>query len=145
MDYYLLIDAIKSRGFKLKINTVVNRYNEQESMQSFIDYANPMRWKIFDTLRIDGQNDTQFEGIRTSDNGFETFLNNHNHGSMVVENNEAMTGSYLLIDPRGCLFENSLRSLTYSSPLQSNSMEKCLSEINLDRDMFVKRGGIYEW
>ena len=89
--------------------------------------------------------DNQFEEIKTSDGGFERFVSNHNHSSMVIEDNEAMTGSYLLIDPQGRLFENSEGKHTYSSPLQSNNIEKCLSEINLNEEMFIKRGGIYEW
>lgn len=144
-NYLELVDKIKSHGFKLKINTVVNRYNEGENMQEFINKVNPSRWKIFDTLKVNGQNDTQFQEIKTSEGGFERFINRHSHPSMVVENNQAMTGSYLLIDPRGRLFENSKREHTYSSPLQNNNIHKCLSEINLDRNMFLKRGGIYNW
>lgn len=144
-DYHQLISKIKSLGFKLKINTVVNRYNEGESMQEFITMANPARWKVFDTLRVDGQNETQFEAIKTSRGGFQNFIKRHTHSSMVCEDNEAMTGSYLLVDPQGRLFENSKGKHTYSSPLQHNDIETCLSQINLDRDMFIKRGGIYDW
>lgn len=145
VDYIKLIEKIKAHGFKLKINTVVNKYNEGESIQEFIDEVNPLRWKIFDTLKVNGQNDKQFEEIRTSSKGFESFINRHHHPSMVVENNEAMTGSYLLIDPQGRLFENSKGEHTYSSPLQENTIGRCLSEIDLDRKMFIKRGGIYKW
>lgn len=144
-NYYELVSKIKMYGFKLKINTVVNRYNEGESMQEFITMANPSRWKVFDTLKVEGQNDEQFNEIATSSFGYYEFLQRHNHPSMVCEDNEAMTGSYLLIDPQGRLFENSKGRHTYSSPLQDNDIEKCLSEINLNREMFVKRGGIYEW
>ncbi len=144
-NYYELISKIKMHGFKLKINTVVNRFNENENMQDFINMANPDRWKIFDTLKVKGQNDIQFDEIRTSDWGFQGFLQRHNHPSMVIEDNEKMTGSYLLIDPTGRLFEDSKGEHTYSSPLQDNDIEKCLSEINLDREMFIKRGGIYKW
>ena len=144
-DYYKLVEQIKQHGFKLKINTVVNRFNQDENMQDFIDAANPARWKIFDTLRVEGQNDTQFDEIKTIDDGFHKFLRNHHHPSMVPEDNDAMTGSYLLIDPQGRLFENSKGKHTYSSPLQSNPVDKCISEIDLNREMFVKRGGLYEW
>jgi radical S-adenosyl methionine domain-containing protein 2 len=144
-NYYELISKIKMNGYKLKINTVVNRFNENESMQDFIEMANPSRWKIFDTLRVEGQNDTQFNEISTTDSGYKGFLQRHNHKSMVCEDNEAMTGSYLLVDPKGRLFENSQGKHTYSSPLQDNDIEKCLSEITLNRKMFIKRGGIYNW
>ena len=145
LNYYELVSKIKQYGFKLKINTVVNRFNENENLQDFIELANPSRWKIFDTLRVEGQNDTQYDKIKCSPNGFSNFIDNHTHSSMVVENNEAMTGSYLLIDPQGRLFENSKGKHTYSSPLQDIDIDKCLSEINLNREMFIKRGGIYTW
>lgn len=144
-NYFELVSKIKMYGFKLKINTVVNRFNEDENLQDFINMANPSRWKVFDTLRVEGQNDTQFDEIKTSEKGFINFLKRHNHPSMVPESNEAMTGSYLLIDPQGRLFENSKGKHTYSNPLQFTDIDKCLSEINLNREMFVKRGGLYEW
>lgn len=40
-NYLELVSKIKLYGFKLKINTVVNRYNEGESMQEFIDAVDP--------------------------------------------------------------------------------------------------------
>ncbi len=143
--YYSLVATIKDFGYKLKINTVVNRFNQDESMQDFITAADPARWKIFDTLRVEGQNDTQFEEIRTTPGGFHSFLQRHDHPSMVIENNEAMTGSYLLIDPLGRLFENSAGKHTYSDPVQENDLGQCLSQINLNREMFIQRGGIYKW
>lgn len=145
LDYFELVKNIKDKGFKIKINTVVNRFNEEEDMQDFIGHVNPLRWKIFDTLRVEGQNDRDFEEIRSSAGAFDRFIGRHSHKSMVPENNEAMTGSYLLIDPKGRLFENSEGKHTYSRPLQSNNIDDCLSDISLDRDMFIKRGGIYKW
>lgn len=145
IDYYELVNLINRYDFKLKINTVVNKFNESESMQKFIDFANPARWKIFDTLRVEGQNDKQFDEIKTSWQGFNGFVLNHKHPSMVVENNKAMTGSYLLIDPQGRLFENSEGKHTYSDKLQDNSIEHCLTQINLNREAFINRGGVYKW
>lgn len=145
INYHDLITSIKYFGFKLKINTVVNRFNEQENMQKFIDWADPLRWKIFDTLRVEGQNEKEFQDIKSSDKGFESFVNRHSHKSIVPESNEAMTGSYLLIDPQGRLFENSKGTHTYSDTLQNNDIVTCLSQINLNRNMFEKRGGVYDW
>ena len=144
-NYLELVHKINTYGFKLKINTVVNKYNEQESMQDFIEKANPSRWKIFDTLKVKGQNDKQFDEIKTSDLGFKNFLQRHNHPSMVVEDNKAMTGSYLLIDPQGRFFENSKGQHTYSKSLKNHDVEECLSEININRKEFINRGGIYNW
>lgn len=146
IDYHALITMVKKFGYKLKINTVVNAYNYEEDMNAFLSWAKPSRWKVFQALRINGQNDKQFDEIKVSEEQYLNFIIRHcNQISIVPENNEAMTGSYLLIDPQGRLFENSTGQHTYSSPLQNNTIEKCLSEINLDRNMFIKRGGLYQW
>lgn len=146
INYLELCLKIKEAGFRLKINTVVNSYNWHDDLNNFIDKVKPDRWKVFQALRVEGQNDKQFDEIKVSKEQFENFLNNHKHQkAIVVEDNEAMTGSYLLIDPQGRLFENSKGKHTYSKPLQDNDIDICLSEINLNREMFIKRGGIYEW
>lgn len=143
MDYKSLVERIKTRGFRLKINTVVNRYNEHEDLNDFINWAQPERWKVFDTLRVEGQNDKQFDEIRSTD--YQGFLNRHPSAALVAESNEVMTGSYLLIDPKGRLFENSQGKHTYSDPLQDSTMYDCMKQITLNRENFIARGGIYEW
>jgi radical S-adenosyl methionine domain-containing protein 2 len=146
IDYLWLCMRIKQLGFKLKINTVVNAYNVHDDMNSFISEVSPERWKVFQALRVDGQNDQQFDSIKVSGREYVNYVERHaSQSCLVAENNEAMTGSYLLIDPQGRLFENSEGKHTYSAPLQDNEIETCLSEINLNREMFIKRGGIYEW
>jgi radical S-adenosyl methionine domain-containing protein 2 len=146
VNYLDLCLKIKDTGFRLKINTVVNSFNWYSDLNDFIDDVKPDRWKVFQALRVEGQNDKQFDEIKVSEEQFESYINTHKYQkSIVVEDNEAMTGSYLLIDPQGRLFENSKGKHTYSKPLQDNDIDSCLSEINLNREMFVKRGGIYEW
>ncbi len=146
VNYLDLCLKIKDKGFRLKINTVVNSFNWYGDLNEFIEDVKPDRWKVFHALRVEGQNEKQFEEIKVTDEQFVSYINTHKHQkSMVVENNEAMTGSYLLIDPQGRLFENSKGAHTYSSKLQDNDIETCLSEINLNREMFIKRGGIYNW
>lgn len=52
-DFYdAIIQKIKSYGYGLKINTVVNKYNSQEDMLGFIQKANPARWKVLQVLPI---------------------------------------------------------------------------------------------
>lgn len=146
INYLDLCLKIKEHGFKLKINTVVNSLNYYADLNDFLNYVQPERWKVFQALRVEGQNEKQFDEIKVTAEQFKSFVSSHKEQkSMVVEDNEAMTGSYLLIDPQGRLFENSTGKHTYSSPLQNNDIEICLSEINLNKEMFIKRGGIYNW
>lgn len=146
IEYYELIENIQRYKYKLKINTVVNKFNVDEDMNNFIEHATPDRWKVFQALRVEGQNDQQFDEIKVTDEEFNGFVIRHAaQPSIVVENNEAMTGSYLLIDPLGRLFENSEGKHTYSDTLVTNEVDHCLSQITLNRDMFIQRGGIYNW
>lgn len=144
--YYRLCSSINNIGYKLKINTVVNKYNHLEDLNYFLNEVQPSRWKVFQTLKVDGQNDKQFADIKCTQKQFNSFIERHSEQtSMVAENNDAMTGSYLLIDPQGRLFENSKGKHTYSDSIINNDFDKCLSQISLDRKMFEKRGGIYQW
>ena len=145
VNYLELIKNIKALAFKLKINTVVNRYNEHEDLNDFIKWANPSRWKVFDTLKVEGQNDEEFENIKSSSGAFEKYVARNKQAVIVPENNEVMRGSYLLINPQGRLFENTNGGHTYSSKLQENDLLDCLTEINIKREMFIKRGGLYKW
>lgn len=146
IQYYELIHTMRSLGYKVKINTVVNAYNWSESMNYFIDWAKPNRWKVFQALRVEGQNDSQWDEVKVEDWQYQSFIDNHNRQkSLVVEDNRLMTGSYLLIDPLGRLFENSAGKHTYSDTLINNNIDHCLSQINLSRETFLARGGVYEW
>ena len=143
LNYYDLVEVINVFGYKLKINTVVNSINEYEVMRDFIDFSGTTRWKVFDTLRVEGQNEEQFEAIKSTD--FNGFVINNAHESMVVENNDLMTASYLLIDPLGRFYENWGADIKKSDSLVTHSVEHCLNQISLDRNKFLERGGVYNW
>jgi radical S-adenosyl methionine domain-containing protein 2 len=147
IDYLELLKLVKGFRYKIKINTVVNKFNKNECMSEFIKWVNPDRWKIFQTLLVTGQNEKKFNSVSVSDEEFQRYLSRHRQDGVnfVAEDNDLMTGSYLLIDPKGRIFENSKGFHTYSDPLQFNTIEHCLSQLNLNREKFIKRGGIYSW
>ena len=57
MITWVLIDLLKQRGIRLKINTVVSRSNCEEDLTGFIARARPERWKLLQVLPVGGQND----------------------------------------------------------------------------------------
>ena len=142
-SYFELIDKIRSYGYKLKINTVVNIHNENETISDFIEYSGAIRWKVFDTLRVEGQNDKEFDEIKSTK--YEEYIKRNIHSSMVAESNDLMTGSYLLIDPRGGLFENSEGKHTYSESIINNDFMDCYNSLKFNNDKFFERGGIYNY
>lgn len=159
VNYHYLLKILIRMNYKIKINTVVHNFNQNDTSMVFVlkrllEIESPFkidRWKIFQTLRVEGQNDLQFENIAADEISFIKYVNYIKESfkdfniNVVAEDNEAMTGSYLLVDPQGRLFENSKGKHTYSKSLINNDIDDCLKQIDLDRDMFVKRGGIYNW
>lgn len=145
IDYEELVSLINKHDFKLKINTVIHAFNWFETLLPFIKQAKPSRWKVFDVLKVEGQNEDQYQYIKADESQRDHFLENNKHESMVYESNDLMTGSYLLIDPRGRFFENTAGTHTYSDPILEVGVERALTQINLKRDKFLERGGIYQW
>lgn len=148
-EYKEIVARIKRYGYRLKINTVVNRHNWNENMISFIEYAQPERWKIFQVLPVQGQNDNYIDELTISKEQFDAYLLQHEYvnqfTTMVPENNNEMTASYLMIDPAGRFYDDSKGRHTYSEPILKVGVERALQQITFDADRFIQRGGIYTW
>ena len=148
-DYLSIAESAKARGIRLKVNTVVNRHNVDEDFRSFIRATGPERWKIFQALPVEGQNDLHFDDFAITPDEFDLYVDRNRSivrdGITVVpENNEAMTGSYLMIDPRGCFFDNTKGELTYSSPILTVGVQQALAEVEVFPERFIARGGLYD-
>jgi radical S-adenosyl methionine domain-containing protein 2 len=149
VDYWSLVDKIKSYGYGLKVNTVVNRKNIDEDMADFILHANPKRWKLFQVLPVRGQNDQSIDDFTISSSEFERFIARHSSlnrvTKIVPESNEAMRGSYVMVDPAGRFFDNVDSVHSYSKPILQVGARLAIQQVRTDFDKFVKRGGIYLW
>ena len=148
-DYLSIGESAKARGMRLKVNTVVNRHNVAEDFRPFIKAMGPERWKIFQALPVEGQNDFHFDKFAIGRDEFDLYVSRNRpverEGIRVVpENNEAMTGSYMMIDPLGCFFDNTKGKHTYSRPILSVGARTALAEIRVYPDRFIDRGGLYE-
>ncbi len=98
-DYYELVNKIKQFGYGLKINTVVSKINASEVLIDFIKYANPKRWKLFQVLPIEGQNDNKVDKLLISDEQFRKYIERNKiedyNIEIVPEYNNQMLGSYV--------------------------------------------------
>ncbi|XP_036818203.1 radical S-adenosyl methionine domain-containing protein 2-like, partial [Oncorhynchus mykiss] len=83
-----------------KINSVINTFNVDEDMRENITELNPVRWKVFQCLLIDGENSLrEAERFLISDQHFQVFLERHSSISCLVpEANQKMRASYLILD-----------------------------------------------
>ncbi len=137
---------VREQGIRLKLNTVVTRYNCNEDMNDFIVAIGPERWKVFQFLPIEGQNDKSTEELRITATEFRGFSERHSDLSYAVfEDNDDMTGSYMMISPQGRFFNNASGRHEYTDSVLENGVSAALAQNKWNIEKFVERGGIYEW
>tara|TARA_R110000868_G_scaffold32909_3_gene119745 strand:+ start:219 stop:1106 length:888 start_codon:yes stop_codon:yes gene_type:complete len=148
-EYIDLTLKIKNAGYQLKINTVVTRLNYTEDLSELIKSARPERWKIFQVLAIDGQNDRSVESLTVSVEQFNKFLKKHKllakYTTVVSEDNSLMKDSYVMIDPAGRFYTNKTGSHVYSQPILDIGLKKAYKSMHYNYENFKNRGGIYNW
>ena len=149
-EYLCIIRAIKRRGIRLKINTVVTSKTWQEDFTGFIRLAKPERWKLLQALPVKGQNDAHIADFVITPEQFEAYVQCNriveNDGINVVpESNEAMTESYVMVDPAGRFFDNAQGAYTYSLPILEVGVEEALKGVLIEPERFRRRGGRYDW
>lgn len=149
VDYWTLVEKVKDYGYGLKINTVVNSANVSEDMADFISCARPKRWKILQALPMKGQNDDGIDDMKISSSEFENYILRHSELSevttIVPESNEAMQGSYVMVDPAGRFFDNVDGKHSYSKPILEVGARLAIQQVRTDFKKFINRGGIYSW
>lgn len=141
-DSYLRIrDDLRSRGISIKINTTVCRYNAHESMAEFIDSMAPERWKIFQALPVDDQNGHNRLDWEISQAEFQAYVERARKSSIKpnIEDNNLMRGSYCMISPKGCFFDNVSGSLKYSDPILEIGIEKAWEQADFSPERFAAR------
>jgi radical S-adenosyl methionine domain-containing protein 2 len=147
--YYLdLCRKLKRAGLHLKINTVVTAANYREDLTGLIVAARPERWKLFQVLPVWGQNSGKVEPLLITAEQFACFIELNEpvwkQGVYVVaEDNESMTGSYAMVDPAGRFFDAVGHGYTYSDPILDVGVARALSQVVINREKFLDRGGLY--
>jgi len=149
-QYFKLFSLLKQYKIKAKINTVVTKYSYREDFSELINQAEPKRWKIFEPLAVEGQNDGKIEEVKPTNQQFNQFVKFHkssvlNKDLIVSESNEEMTGSYLMIDPAGRFFDNTKGKHTYSDPILKVGLQEASKQVNFNYKQYLNRGGEYEW
>ncbi|MER5649330.1 viperin family antiviral radical SAM protein [Streptosporangium sp. NPDC002524] len=146
--YLDLCDRLKDAGLRLKINTVVTAANHLEDLTGFIVAARPERWKIFEVLPVQGQNSGKVEPLLVTPGQFARFVARSRsveaYGIRVVpEDNDAMIGSYAMVDPAGRFFDAIGNGYTYSEPILRVGVRQAVSQVTVSRRKFLARGGLY--
>ena len=149
-EYYeQIINTIHQIGVRLKINTVVSSANYLENMTLFIAQSKPERWKLFQVLPIQGQNDTCVDDFLITGAQFSTFVQQHKTDALsipiIAETNELMTASYAMVDPAGRFFDNTKGCYTYSEKILDVGVGTALNQVVINNERFINRDGKYDW
>lgn len=140
----------RSFGIKVKVNTVVTINNYREDLSSVIREIKPNRWKIFQALKIYGQNDQYIDHLAIDNEQFGLFAKVNRNTSLertqlVFEKNKMMKQSYVMIDPFGRFIDNSSDYYSYSRPILEVGIQSSLDDITLSPERFAERNGNYDW
>lgn len=145
-----LADQCRAAGVRLKLNSVITRLNHDHDLSGLVRRVAPERWKVFQVLPIGGQNDGKVEELLITEEQFAAFASRHAHLAAeglapVFEDNEAMRGSYAMIDPAGRFFGNATGTHVYSQPILEVGLSDALSQVGFVPEKLIERGGVYAW
>lgn len=145
-----LIDLAREQGVRIKLNTVVTRLTWREDLSALVRRVRPARWKVFQVLAVEGQNDGDVEDLLISRDELRAFVERHRHLEAeglapVVEGDEAMIDSYAMIDPLGRFYGNSGGRHVTSAPILEVGIEAALSQVGFVPERLEARGGVYPW
>ncbi|MGA4607220.1 viperin family antiviral radical SAM protein [Pseudoalteromonas maricaloris] len=125
------------KGIKTKINTVVNSLNYEEDFSSLIGELKPYKWKVLQVMPY-GADD-----LLISNDKFNQFVERHSGLGLPIfaESNSTMTESYLMIDPLGRFYQNSVSACgyKYSDSINQVGVELALSQIAFNPKTFFSR------
>jgi len=121
----------------VKLNTVVNAYNFDDDMQSVISAVQPDKWKL---LRVLPVHDHQ---LTITAEQYRAYVERHVSLSEIIaeEDNTAMQHSYLMINPKGCFYQNGEAGTGYqqSPSILDIGVAEALAFIPFDITAFSRR------
>ncbi|KZV93434.1 radical SAM enzyme [Exidia glandulosa HHB12029] len=143
----------KDYGIRVKINTVVNKYNWEEDMTLAIEELDVFRWKVFQVLLLDGENTgdetrslRDARDIVVTDDQFAAFLERHRDlPCLVPESNDDMRDSYLLLDEQMRFLNSTGGSKKPGRSILDVGVHEALMDAGFDEQAFLRRGGVFEW
>lgn len=140
-DWMRLFDQLGNAGIGLKINTTVTRHNVEEDLSDFIIRSRPQRWKVFQAMPVDGQNDDGRDTWQVSRAEYDQFVIRHQLAGVDVEAEpeSLMRGSYAMIAPDGRFFDSALGRHNYSDPIPVVGVSKAWQQIHFDPELFGER------
>ena len=143
-------DLCLKYGPHFKMNTVVNSKNVDEDMTEMLRELQPRRWKVFQCLLIDGENQgpkalRNAETFVVSDAAFAAFIARHESVHPVAEPNDLMRNSYLILDEQMRFLNCTEGDKLPTKSILDVGVADALKGAGFDEGAFRKRGGRFKW
>lgn len=136
--YIHLGQMIKDNGIKLKINVCLSKINASENMVDFIKKLKPDRLKILQ-MKSEFFMNSQTKSQVLSQDEFEKCCQKYQELNSIIETNETMEDSYLIIDSKGCLAINNLHNSKEDNSVLKNEISEIISKLNINPRHFQER------
>lgn len=147
--YRTILQSLHAAECRLKVNTVISSLNWQEDFTAFFQGLDIERWKVLQALHVNGENDAAFPKMGVTPDQFNAFVERHQSLSqamtLAIEDNDAMRGSYMMVDPLGRFFSNVHGGHRYSAPIWDVGWDEARRQVAIDEKKFLARGGLYDW
>ena len=125
-------------GIKIKLNTVVSKYNKDELIPHIEEKLPISRWKFF---KIKEFKDNIFsnEGLLITDQEFDEFVkrNKRVRGESIVE--RTLTRSYIMVDSQGNLVDDFEPSYQIVGNLLTEDFRDVFHRYNFDKQLYRQR------
>ena len=133
----LLLSA-KTKGIKLKVNTVISKFNIKEDIIELYENVSFNRIKILQ-MRINKQCNEAASDLSISDQEFIDYSEKFNDNNIIFESESDMGSSYIFIDPRGNMISNENHTHKKIGSVLKEDIETLISRAKIDQNRFDKR------
>jgi radical S-adenosyl methionine domain-containing protein 2 len=137
----------KERRIRLKLNITVTSENANENPRTFIECMRPEKVKVLQMLMVKGENDDAAD-IQCPTEAFKAYFDRIGPipgVEIVREDNDAMDGSYAMVDPLGRFYQRVDGQYKRSKPIHEVGVMPAWKMVGgFDEQRFVDRGGSYE-
>jgi radical S-adenosyl methionine domain-containing protein 2 len=126
-------------ALRLKVNTVVNQLNCDEDMTALVKSFAPDKWKVLRMLPV------LTNQLEVTDSQFAAFLARHQAHDTVIsaEDNDSLTESYIMVDPKGRFFQNSIAlgaaGYHYSRSIVEAGADAAFSDLTFSARKYLSR------
>ena len=135
-----IVERVKSvnPAIKIKLNTVVSKFNQNERLTELENKIQIDRWKFLKAKLFEKKNFSN-RNLIINDEEFRNFIskNRRNYGEIVPESTTAR--SYIIIDNTGNLLDNLGDNYEIVGNLLKESFSEVFNRYKFDRELYQQR------